>query len=95
MTKSEQLNYATRDLILGSLSDDEVARVSKVETAAKLSEGEEFIDLEQLHLGVQRADGAILIMGRVLSRKAVLEVTWSRILAELANAGFPHRPAHA
>jgi len=83
MTKAERINYATRDLILEFLSDEEVARVSTSETAARLSEGDEYIDLAALPQGVQRADGVAPVMGHILPRKAVREGTWNRILTQL------------
>lgn len=89
-TKAELL---TRDAILMILSDDEVASVSTSETAISLSDGTEYLDLEQLEHGVQKAGkGAVTIMGRILPRKAVHEKTWTRILAELAKLKvLPHR----
>jgi len=83
MTKAEHLDYVTRDLILELLSEAEVSAVSTAESAAKLSEGEEYIDLEHLGMGVQRADGLVVVMGRVLPRKAVRGPTWTRVLSQL------------
>jgi hypothetical protein len=77
--------YATRDSILQLLSDDEVARVSTAETAAHLSTGDEYLDLEHLDQGVRRAHGTATPMGRVLPRKAVHANTWSKILTQLAT----------
>jgi len=74
----------TRDAILGLLSDEEVARVSTAETAPRLAVGDEFLDLEQLDLGVRRAPAMTAPMGQVLPRKAVHERTWTKILAQLA-----------
>jgi len=72
-----------RDGILNLLSDDEVAAVSTAETAPRLTDGEEYIDLEQLDQGVRRALGATAPMGHLLPRKAVHEGTWRKILARL------------
>jgi len=80
-------DYLTRDSILKLLSDDEVARVTTAETADRLPDGDEFLDMEQLSQGVQRAHGTSSPMGRVLPRKAVHAKTWSKILAEIA---VPH-----
>jgi len=74
-----------RNTILLLLSDDEVASVSTAETALSLKDGAEFIDLELLEKGVLKASGATAIMGRVLPRKAVHEVTWKKILKVLAT----------
>jgi hypothetical protein len=74
-----------RDNILKVLSDEEVAKVSIAETAAGLTEGAEYLDLEHLDQGVQRAKAATkLTMGHVLPRSAVSDETWSKILAQLA-----------
>jgi hypothetical protein len=72
-----------RESILKLLSDEEVARVSSGETAARLLEGDEYLDLEHLAYGVRRAPGTITPMGSMLPRKAVHDSTWSKILAQL------------
>ena len=83
MTNDDRAAYVTRDTILKLLSDEEVARVSTAETAPRLANGDEYLDLERLDQGVRRADGTAPPMGRVLPRKAVHADTWSRILAQL------------
>ena len=70
----------TRESVLKLLSDAEVASVSTAETADRLLDGEEYLDLQQLGRGVQRAVGVNANMGRVLPRKAIHEATWSRVL---------------
>lgn len=82
--RTRKIQYVTRDHILKMLSEEEVDRVSTAETAVRLADGDEYVDLEQLDRGVQRAHGAAPNMGRVLPRKAVLETTWSKIVTELA-----------
>ena len=72
-----------RESVLTLLSDDEVASVSTAETAVRLLDGEEYLDLEQLERGVQQAKMAGPAMGRVLPRKAVHKDTWSKILTAL------------
>ena len=84
LKNDKRTEYATRDSILKLLSDHEVARVSTAETAAHLSDGDEYLDLEQLGQGVQRARGTATPMGRVLPKKAVHANTWSKILTQLA-----------
>lgn len=74
-----------RKTILALLSDEETSKVSASEGALRLSEGEEFVNLEQLEQGVLRADGVSLDMGRVLARKAVQERTWQRIVELLGS----------
>lgn len=85
MKADPRTEYITRDTILRLLSDDEVARVSTAETAARLAKDEEYVDLEAPDDGVQRVleDDAIS-MGRVLPRKAVHEKTWRQIVALLS-----------
>lgn len=84
MSEAERAEYVTRDSILKMLSNDEVDRVTTSETAVRLADGEEYVDLSQLDLGVQRAKGARTAMGNVLPRKAVLAETWTRIALTLA-----------
>ena len=83
MNNDKRNEYVTRDSILKLLSDDEVASVTTAETAARLPAGDEFLDLEQLGQGVQRAAGKTTPMGRVLPKKAVHENTWNKILKQL------------
>lgn len=82
-TRSE---YLTRDRVLKLLSDQEVASVATAETAERLADGDEYLDLERLHEGVQKAGTAATPMGRVLPKKAVHESTWSTILKQLGTA---------
>jgi hypothetical protein len=85
----------TRDNLLKMLSDDEVASVSSAESAAKLNEGDEYLDLDHLDQGVRKADGVNAKMGRVLPKKAVQEKTWTKIMAQAAkpmSAGAAARP---
>ena len=84
MTNDKRAEYVARDTILKLLSDVEVANVSTAETAARLDNGDEYLDLEQLDRGVQRAGGTPTPMGRVLPRKSVHAETWNKILAQLA-----------
>jgi len=86
MKNDKRSEYVTRDNLLKLLSDDEVASVTTAETAVQLPDGDEYLDLEQLKCGVQRASRTNTSMGRVLPRKAVHEHTWSKILAQLAAA---------
>jgi len=65
------------------LSDAEVASVSTAEAAAGLSDGDEYLDLEQPNRGVCLAAGISGPMGCVLSRRAVRETTWNKVLTEL------------
>jgi hypothetical protein len=84
MKPSKRSEYLTRDGVLKLLSDDEVASVCTAETADHLADGEEYLDLAHLDLGVRRAAVATP-MGRVLPRKAVHEGTWGKIMASLVT----------
>jgi hypothetical protein len=86
MSNTERTEYVTRETLLKSLSDEEIASVSTAESGERLSEGDEYIDLEHLSAGVQSADGVVIPMGRIVPRKALHENTWSKILAQLAPA---------
>jgi hypothetical protein len=78
-------DHETREGILKLLSDDETASVSNAETAPRLQDGDEYIDLERIDRGVQKAPGTHTPMGRVLPRKAVHAATWTRIVAQLVT----------
>jgi hypothetical protein len=86
MNTEKRSEYLTRVHLLKLLSDAEIASVSTAETAPRLSDGDEYLDLEELGLGVQRAVGLSPRTGGVLPRKAVREATWSAILARLPVA---------
>ena len=86
MNESSRSAQVTRDTVLKLLSDEEVARVSNAEGAKPLSEGQEYLDLEHLGKGAQRAKAGMTIpMGHVLPRSAVSDDTWRKILAHLAG----------
>ena len=76
--------YVTRESIMKLLSDDEVAKVGTAQSAARLSEGEEYVDLEQLDKGVRCTDGVSPSMGTVLPKKSVHAATWSKIVSSLS-----------
>ena len=89
----KQPEPVTREHILKILSDDEAARVSLTQTAAELVLGDEFIDLTQLGMGVQRV-GESHPMEDVLSRKAVHEHTWRKVVTNLnARKLMTHVPS--
>ena len=81
MNKHQRIDYLTRDAVMNQLSDDEAASVSNAESAASLTDGDEYLDLEHLDDGVQHASQvSAAAMGRVLPRKAVHEATWEKLL---------------
>jgi len=87
MSDAERAEQAARDSILKLLSDEENGRVSTAEAAPRLTEGAEYLDLEQLGQGVQRAKAATAkaTMAHILPRSAVSEETWRKILVHLAG----------
>jgi hypothetical protein len=86
MANTRVAEQFTRDNILKLLSNEEIAKVSTAEAASRLTEGGEYLDLEHLDQGVQRAKPASKVtMGHVLPRSAVCNETWSKIVAHLAR----------
>ncbi len=83
MQNATSNEYLTRDHILKLLSAGEAASVGTAETADSLADGDEYLDLQQLHEGVQCAGSSAQPMGRVLPRKAIHESTWNKILSQL------------
>jgi hypothetical protein len=74
----------TREAILLLLSDAEVAKVSRAEGAARLIEGDEYIDLTDLASGVQQVQATPRTpAGHALPRSAVSDATWEKILRAL------------
>lgn len=85
MTISSRADYQERDTILKLLSDDENAKVSTAEGAVHLKEGDEYVDLEQLDRGIQRASAEMpnLTSSRMIPRNALHDETWAKIVALL------------
>jgi hypothetical protein len=86
MQNATRNEYLTRDRIMKLLSDQEVASVATAETAEHLTAGDEYLDLERLHEGVQKAGSSPTPMGRVLPKKAIHESTWGKLLKQLEKA---------
>jgi phosphoserine aminotransferase len=85
MTVAERTEYVTRDTIMKLLSDEEIAKVSNAETAYALVEESEYLDLEHLDKGVQRAQSGMQVsIGNALPRTAVSQDTWDKLLAQLS-----------
>jgi hypothetical protein len=87
MTVAERAEHIARDTILKMLSDEEIAKVSTAESAAGPTVGEEYLDLEHLDRGIQRAQASMskLTTGHIVPRSAVRSETWNKILAQLAG----------
>ncbi len=86
MSRDERSEFTARERILELLSDEEVAKVSTAETQVRLSDGEEYLDLDRLDEGIRQAHGQTTAMGRVLPRSAVRDATWSRIVSQLGGS---------
>jgi hypothetical protein len=84
MDQSKRIGCVTRNSILRLLSDEEIASVSMAETATRVVEGDEYVDLIELDQGVRCATGPVAPMSSVLPRKAVHPDTWDKIIVQLA-----------
>jgi hypothetical protein len=79
-------NELKRESILKLLTDAEVARVSRAEDAARLIEGDEYIDLEDVDSGVQLVQATPRTApGHALPRSAVSDETWTKIVHAVAR----------
>jgi hypothetical protein len=85
MSKSET-KITDRERIIKMLSDEETARVSNAEAEFRLTDGDEYVDLEHLDHGAQRARGTVGSLGTIIPKKAVHKDTWTRIVASLPPA---------
>jgi hypothetical protein len=74
----------SRNSIMNLLSDDEIVSVIAAE-AARLPEGDEYLELDHLDRGVRRATGTPTTMATFLAKKAVAEATWNKILTQLVT----------
>jgi hypothetical protein len=72
-----------RNLILKTLWADPIAAVTGRAIPERLRAGEEYIDLQRLQAGVQRAQHVMAPTGGELPRKAVQTGTWTIIVAQL------------
>ena len=88
MSDASKTAVLTRAAILQFLSAGEVASVGSAEAATHLRRGDEYLDLENLQRGVQRADGTKTSVEDLLPHKAVHEDTWRRIVRHV-NAARP------
>ena len=86
MSQSTRLELVTRETVLMLLTDAETAKVSTAEAATGLSDGAEYLDLEHIDQGIQRANTTTkLTMGHVVPRSAVSDFKWTKILAQLTR----------
>lgn len=84
MNDTRRAAYETREAILGLLSNAELANVSMTESTASLASGEDYLDLQNLDLGVRQANRDPIFLGAILTRRSVHATTWTHILAKLA-----------
>jgi hypothetical protein len=85
MTPDSKRKVATREQIQSLLSDAETARVSRVEGDARLVEGDEYVDLEDVSAGVRQVHATSIRPARALPRSAVSEATWAKIVAAIGR----------
>jgi hypothetical protein len=85
MNYDRRLRAPTYDVVLALLSEDELASVNTGKMAMHLSDADEYLDLEQIELGVRRGPGPPRPICRLLPKKAVQEATWENILAWLGE----------
>lgn len=96
MNSSKRTDLMTREKLMKLLSDTEVASVSNAEKASGLTNGDEFIDLEEIKKGIQFASAKTKTPpGQVLSKKSVHAKTWSKIVKELQSSSGEKADARA
>jgi CBS domain-containing protein len=75
-----------RDVVIGLLTDAEVAKVSGAEQADRLVEGDEYVDLTNLDAGVRQMHATAAVEpGHVLPRSAVSDASWAKIVRIVAT----------
>lgn len=86
MSGSTRDELSARNAIMMLLTDEENARVTTAEAGASLADGSEFLDLEHLERGIQRANSSSpLAMAHLIPRNAVGNDTWSKIVTHLSS----------
>ena len=86
MSGPTRVDQSARNAIMMLLTDEETARVATAQAGARLADGAEFLDLEQLERGIQRAASRTPIaMGHIIARSAVGNDTWNRIVTHLSR----------
>jgi hypothetical protein len=86
MSGPTRVDLSARISIMMLLTDQETARVTTAEAGARIADGEEFLDLEQLERGIQSAASRTpLAMGHIMPRSAVGNDTWKRIVTHRSS----------
>lgn len=75
---------SSRAAVLKLLAEGELGDFGQGGSPKVLANGDQYLDLEQLTRGVQRARAGVRLGPHVLPRKAIHEDTWRRILRQLA-----------
>lgn len=83
MSDASKATFLARAAILQLLSSGEATNISGTEAKTDLRRGDEYLDLDHLQQGIQRADGTKTSVRNLLPRRAVHEDTWRRILRQL------------
>jgi CBS domain-containing protein len=75
-----------RALVIGLLTDAEVAKVSSAEQTDRLVDGDEYVDLTNLDAGVRQMHATSAVEpGHVLPRSAVSDASWAKIVRIVAT----------
>lgn len=85
MALTSREEYLSRDAILKLLSDDEIARVSAAAGSTALHDGADYLDLEHLDRGVQKASATTKSTMVHIIPKAVHMNTRAKIIAKLGH----------
>jgi hypothetical protein len=78
--------YRVRRQVVELLSEADAARLEKVLSTGILQDGEEYIEVDHVSLGVQHARaGMILGRSRLILRRALDANTWSQLVSLLGG----------
>ncbi len=70
----------TKAELMNMLDDEEIARVSRAEAEHQLSAGDEYVDLDHIDKGIQKAATGITVgFGSIIPKNAVSPKTWFEI----------------
>lgn len=76
--------YRVRRQVVELLSEAESARLEKILSTGILQDGEEYIEVDHVYLGVQRAPAGMLLgRSRLILRRALDTGTWSQLVTLL------------
>ncbi len=87
MDKNLLREYVIRKQVRELLSADELARIELAGAANDMADGDEYLSLDHVSLGVQRAAASAPPRGSVVTRAAVGARTWDQILGLLSSSG--------